>query len=143
MKNDDKKRIEELDQLIQAYIKRLDEAEQKAERNYRIHNISLEYLQENNVPVELVAGLEPDNILDMIMNEDDRFSLLEIVENEKLVSSMRKLQELDISILTLRYKQSLLIREISKAVNRDQGTIRRHLESARKHLKKSMTDKEE
>jgi len=135
----DEKEIEGLDALIQAYIECMDEEERKADRNYRLNNVSLEYLQESNVPVESLAVNQPDDdVLEQMLNEHDGYGLLEVVENQNLYRALKNIKELDLRILTLRYQQQMLIREIAATVCRDQGTIRRHIESSLTQIKKKV-----
>lgn len=140
----DEKEIEGMDALIQAYIECMDEEERKAERNYRLNNVSLEFLQESNVPVEALAVNPPcDDVLEQMLNEHDGYGLLEIVENEKVYRALKDIKEIDMQILTLRYQQQLLIREIAGTVCRDQGTIRRHIESSLTQIKRKVEDEKD
>ena len=130
-----------IDELVQEYQIEQDEVERKADRNYHIHNISLEHLKASYVPVEKLSKVKSAEVLDEMLASNDRYGLLEIVENEHLFMALKELKEIDLMILDLRYKQNLLLKEISQVLEKDLSTISRHINSSLKRIKENIENK--
>jgi DNA-directed RNA polymerase specialized sigma subunit len=125
--------------LIQKYLSDQSEVERKAERNYNIHNISLEFLEAANVSVEgNLKKVQEGDLLDEVLKDSSQYGLLEIVENEHLFMALKELKEIDLTILNLRYQQNLLLKEISQVLEKDMSTISRHIDSSLKRIKENL-----
>lgn len=125
--------------MIQKYLSDQSEVERKAERNYNIHNISLEFLEAANVSVEgNLKKVQEGDLLDEVLKDSSQYGLLEIVENEHLFMALKELKEIDLTILNLRYQQNLLLKEISQVLEKDMSTISRHIDSSLKRIKENL-----
>lgn len=139
MTKENAEKSEVINELIQKYLSDQSEVERKAERNYNIHNISLEFLEAANVSVEgNLKKVQEGDLLDEVLEDSSQYGLLEIVENEHLFMALKELKEIDLTILNLRYQQNLLLKEISQVLEKDMSTISRHIDSSLKRIKESL-----
>lgn len=140
MTKENKTKSELIEKLVRELQEEQNEDERKADRNYHIHNVSLEYLESLNVPVEQVGEQATGDLLDEMLSSS-RYGLLEVVENEHLFVALKELKELDLDILSLRYKQNLLLKEISQVLEKDLSSISRRIDSSLKILKEKVKNK--
>ncbi len=139
MTKENAEKSEVINELIQKYLSDQSEVERKAERNYNIHNISLEFLEAANVSVEgNLKKVQEGDLLDEVLKDSSQYGLLEIVENEHLFMALKELKEIDLTILNLRYQQNLLLKEISQVLEKDMSTISRHIDSSLKRIKENL-----
>lgn len=139
MTKENAEKSEVINELIQKYLSDQSEVERKAERNFNIHNISLEFLEAANVSVEgNLKKVQEGDLLDEVLKDSSQYGLLEIVENEHLFMALKELKEIDLTILNLRYQQNLLLKEISQVLEKDMSTISRHIDSSLKRIKENL-----
>lgn len=139
MTKENAEKSEVINELIQKYLSDQSEVERKADRNYNIHNISLEFLEAANVSVEgNLKKVQEGDLLDEVLKDSSQYGLLEIVENEHLFMALKELKEIDLTILNLRYQQNLLLKEISQVLEKDMSTISRHIDSSLKRIKENL-----
>ena len=143
MTKENQKKAELFSVLIHEYLEEQEELERKADRRYYRHNVSLEGMESANVSVEMNATKKSEEVLDELINNSENYGLIEMIENEELLSAMKKLKEIDLSILTLRYKKNLYLREIAAEMEKDIGTICRRLDSALAKIKESIESENE
>lgn len=135
MTKENQKKAELISELIQEFLDAQEELERKAERNYYRRNISLEHLEATHVPLEKLATKKQKEVIDEMINGNDDYGLLEMVENEQLFAALKKLKEFDLSILNLRYKRNLYLKEIATDLEKGLSTICRRLDSALESIK--------
>lgn len=140
MTKENKTKADLIEKLVRELQDEQKEDERKADRNYHIHNVSLEHLEALNVPVEQVSEPATSDLLEEMLSSS-RHGLLEVVENEHLFFALKELKELDLNILSMRYKQNLLLKEISQVLEKDLSSISRHIDSSLKILKEKVKNK--
>lgn len=108
-KNDKRgqKKAELISVLIQEFLEAQEKMERNAEIRYYRHNVSLDALEAFNVPIEMLETEKPGEILDEMMKDNDNYGLLDVIENEQLVSALKKIKEFDLSILDMNLEESV------------------------------------
>ncbi|OSA94580.1 UNVERIFIED_ORG: hypothetical protein B2H93_07945 [Clostridium botulinum] len=95
---------------VMEYIKEEERKEKNHNRRYYRHNISLEYLQKQNVPVEfqyLKSGFGYEKEF------DEPLDFIDLIKNPELVKALKILKQLDIRVIELKYRLGFSLYEIS------------------------------
>ncbi|MDT8719605.1 RNA polymerase subunit sigma-24 [Clostridium sp. 19966] len=122
---------EEFKVVIEEEIKK----EENNERKYYRHNISLEYLQSCDVPLE---SAENEQDSEVEKEAEKLMSFVDLISETSLLRALKNLKEEDLKVIELRYRFGLSINEIAiKLQVKDEAAKKKH-QRAIKKLKASL-----
>ncbi|WP_243128213.1 RNA polymerase sigma factor [Clostridium niameyense] len=111
----------EIEMVIEEELKK----EKNNERRYYRHNISLEYLENLNVPVGIFCEKDSTSFNKEM---EALFDFIDLISNEKLLQALKKLNESDFKLLELRYRYGFSLNEIAIKLQIKNTTARqRHI----------------
>lgn len=117
---------EEFKVVIEEEIKK----EENNERKYYRHNISLEYLQSCDVPLESAESEQDSGVekeAEKLMNFAD------LISDTSLLKALKNLKEEDLKVIELRYRFGLSINEIAiKLQIKDEAAKKKHQRAIKK-----------
>ena len=118
--------FEEFKVIIEEEIKK----EENNERKYYRHNISLEYLQSCDVPLESVENKKDSEVekeAEKLMN------FIDLISDTSLLKALKNLKEEDLKLIELRYRFGLSINEIAiKLQIKDEAAKKKHQRAVKK-----------
>lgn len=125
-KEENQKFNEEFKVVIEEETKK----EKNNERKYYRHNISLEYLQSCDVPVEF-AETEKDSQVEK--DVDKLMKFIDLISDPRLIKALKSLKEEDFRVIELRYRFGLSINEIAvKLQLKDEAAKKKHQRAIKK-----------
>ncbi|EOR25393.1 MULTISPECIES: RNA polymerase sigma factor [Clostridium] len=122
---------EEFKVVIEEEIKK----EENNERKYYRHNISLEYLQSCDVPLE---SAENEQDSEVEKEAEKLMNFIDLISETSLLRALKNFKEEDLKVIELRYRFGLSINEIAiKLQIKDEAAKKKH-QRAIKKLKASL-----
>lgn len=117
---------EEFKVVIEEEIKK----EENNERKYYRHNISLEYLQSCDVPLE---SAENEQDSEVEKEAEKLMSFVDLISETSLLRALKNLKEEDLNVIELRYRFGLSINEIAiKLQVKDEAAKKKHQRAIKK-----------
>lgn len=117
---------EEFKVVIEEEIKK----EENNERKYYRHNISLEYLQSCDVPLE---SAENEQDSEVEKEAEKLMSFVDLISETSLLRALKNLKEEDLKVIELRYRFGLSINEIAiKLQIKDEAAKKKHQRAIKK-----------
>lgn len=117
---------EEFKVVIEEEIKK----EENNERKYYRHNISLEYLQSCDVPLE---SAENEQDSEVEKEAEKLMSFVDLISETSLLRALKNLKEEDLKVIELRYRFGLSINEIAiKLQVKDEAAKKKHQRAIKK-----------
>jgi DNA-directed RNA polymerase specialized sigma24 family protein len=125
-----KEENQKFNEEFKVVIEEENKKEKNNERKYYRHNISLEYLQSCEVPVEF-AETEKDSQVEKEVDKLMRF--IDLISDSRLIKALKSLKEDDLRVIELRYRFGLSINEIAvKLQLKDEATKKKHQRAIKK-----------
>lgn len=117
---------EEFKVVIEEEIKK----EENNERKYYRHNISLEYLQSCDVPLE---SAENEQDSEVEKEAEKLMNFIDLISETSLLRALKNLKEEDLKVIELRYRFGLSINEIAiKLQIKDEAAKKKHQRAIKK-----------
>lgn len=132
-KEENQKNYEEFIEVLQEEDKR----EENNERRYYRHNVSLEYLQKYDVPIEFEYSKDS---LGIEKEVNELLDFTDFISDSNLYKALKKLNESDFKVIELRYRYGFSLNEIAVKLQIKNDAVRQ------KHIRvlaklKSMLEK--
>lgn len=125
-----KEEKQKFNEEFKVVIEEENKKEKNNERKYYRHNISLEYLQICEVPVEF-AETEKDSQVEKEVDKLMKF--IDLISDPRLIKALKSLKEDDLRVIELRYRFGLSINEIAvKLQVKDEAAKKKHQRAIKK-----------
>ncbi len=130
---ENQKNYEEFMEVLQEEDKR----EENNERRYYRHNLSLEYLQKYDVPIEFEYAKDA---LGIEKEVNELLDFTDFISDSNLYKALKKLNESDFKVIELRYRYGFSLNEIAVKLQLKNDAVRqKHIRALAKL--KSMLEK--
>ena len=122
-------------EMVYEFLKDQEKKDKNQDRRYYRHNISLEYLDKNNV---LLKGDNYKGDSDVEKEAEALLAFIDAISNEHLVKALKKLTKSDLEIIELKYRFGLSINEIAIKLSLNNESAKKRHQRAIAKLRKNL-----
>ena len=122
-------------EMVYEFLKDQEKKDKNQDRRYYRHNISLEYLDKNNV---LLKGDNYKGDSDVEKEAEALLAFIDAISNEHLVKALKKLTKSDLEIIELKYRFGLSINEIAIKLSLNNESAKKRHQRAIAKLRKDL-----
>ena len=122
-------------EMVYQFLKEQEKKDKNQDRRYYRHNISLEYLDKNNV---LLKGDNYKGDSDVEKEAEALLAFIDAISNEHLIKALKKLTKSDLEIIELKYRFGLSINEIAIKLSLNNESAKKRHQRAIAKLRKDL-----
>lgn len=122
-------------EMVYQFLKEQEKKDKNQDRRYYRHNISLEYLDENSVPLK---GDNYKGDSDVEKEAEALLAFIDAISNEHLIKALKKLTKSDLEIIELKYRFGLSINEIAIKLSLNNESAKKRHQRAIAKLRKDL-----